>query len=138
MNSYKIFIDGASSGNPGPSGVGVVIKDREGKVLDSFSFFIGKATNNIAEYLSLIFALHEAQLLGLKKIEIYSDSQLLIRQMRGEYKTRDEILKVLHKIIKYLTAKFEKISYNYIERKDNREADRLASRAISEYKKALF
>ena len=138
MNRHKIFIDGASSGNPGPAGVGVVIKDNQGKTLHTLSLFIGEATNNIAEYLSLIFALHEARVLGLRNIEIYSDSQLVVSQMKEKYKTRDRILKVLQEIVKHLSAKFEEISYNYIYRRDNREADQLATRAIREHKRSLF
>ena len=138
MSKYKVFIDGASSGNPGPAGVGVVIKDNQGKTLYSFSFFIGEATNNIAEYFSLLLALNECLLLNLKNIDIYSDSQLVIKQLKGEYKIRDNTLKVLYKIVKYLTTKFDRIGYNYIEREKNKEADKLASQAIREHKRMLF
>ncbi|HDI46077.1 MAG TPA: ribonuclease HI family protein [Candidatus Omnitrophica bacterium] len=138
MSRYKVFIDGASSGNPGPAGVGVVIKDNQGKTLHSFSFFIGEATNNIAEYFSLLLALNECLLLNLKNIDIYSDSQLVIKQLKGEYKIRDNTLKVLYKIVKYLTTKFDRIGYNYIEREKNKEADKLASQAIREHKRMLF
>ena len=112
MSKYKVCIDGASSGNPGLAGVGVVIKDNQGKTLYSFSFFIGEATNNIAEYFSLLLALNECLLLNLKNIDIYSDSQLVIKQLKGEYKIRDNTLKVLYKIVKYLTTKFDRIGYN--------------------------
>lgn len=138
MSRYKVFIDGASSGNPGPAGVGVVIKDSQGKSLHSISFFIGEATNNIAEYFSLLLALNECLLLSLKNIDIYSDSQLVVKQLKGEYKIRDDTLKVLYKIVKYLAAKFDRIEYNYIEREKNKEADKLASQAIQEHKKTLF
>lgn len=130
MNSYQLFADGASSGNPGPAGIGIIIKDRQGKTLKKTSHSIGKSSNNVAEYLALIIGLLDAERLGIKSLNVYLDSELLIKQIKGIYKVKSEHLKPLLVLVKYLSKNFENIVYNYIERERNKEADKLASKAI--------
>ncbi|UCD84149.1 MAG: ribonuclease HI family protein [Deltaproteobacteria bacterium] len=130
--SVLIYIDGASRGNPGESGAAAILKDGSGKVLGKTSKYLGEATNNVAEYQALLLGLKEAKKLGAKKISIYSDSELLIKQMEGEYRVKSESLKDLfRKAIKEL-KKFPQTAFSHIPRENNKEADKLANRAIDE------
>jgi len=126
---YKIFTDGASSGNPGPSGYGYIILDENDNVVKSASKFIGYSTNNIAEYLGLYNALKDVSDLDPDFIEIFLDSELIVKQIKGEYKVRNEKLKEIYiKIVEILK------NYNYtithISRQLNKGADKLAKDAI--------
>lgn len=134
--TFNIFIDGASKNNPGPAGIGVVILDETGKCLKKIYKYIGKASNNAAEYTALLFALEEALILKLKDISIKSDSQLLVRQLNGEYKVKSDNIKPLYLLARHMIAVFDKIEIVYIERQKNKEADRLASLAVREDYKA--
>lgn len=122
---YLIYIDGASSGNPGPAGIGIVIYQNKKKV-DTISKRIGKATNNTAEYKALLAALMYAKKNILKNIKIYSDSLLVIKQINGEYLVRDDNLKRLHKDAIKLLKGFSKWEINHISSKENKEANKLA------------
>ena len=124
-----IFIDGACSGNPGPAGVGVVIKDKD-KVLKEISEAIGEATNNIAEYTALKYALKEAAHFKRDVLRIYTDSELLARQVTGQYKIKNEKLSVLFQEVSQLSLKFKTVEIKNIPREENKEADRLATQAI--------
>src|SRR5687768_14587751 len=95
MNKLVIYVDGASRGNPGPASVGVDIRDEKGKAVKSVSDYIGTATNNVAEYFGLITALQEAAALQVRKVQIFTDSELLARQFSGEYKTKEPFLRLL-------------------------------------------
>ena len=124
MNSntvYDIFIDGASKGNPGEAGVGAVIRDEQ-SVKRTVSEYIGITTNNVAEYSALIFGLQEALIHNFKKIHIKTDSELLYKQISGEYKVREQSLVVLHKIAKHLLSGFADVSISNIGREYNKEA----------------
>ena len=134
MSCLEIYIDGASKGNPGHSGVGIVIY-RDGQVLKRISSYIGKATNNIAEYTALIYALEEALLLKAKSLKINTDSQLLARQINKVYKVKHEGLIGLYERSVHLLSGFEKVLVNHIPREENSSADKLATEAI---KKALL
>ncbi len=125
-----IFVDGASRGNPGPASVGVLILDPSGETVKTISEYIGTATNNIAEYFALIYALQEAIALGAKKVAVKTDSQLMARQFSGEYETREPHVKLLYKIVKRLATYFERCTVTHIPREENREADRLAGKAV--------
>ncbi|MCS7126479.1 MAG: ribonuclease HI family protein [Aigarchaeota archaeon] len=127
----KIFFDGSSHGNPGPSGIGLIIYDKDGREISRFSDYIGFKTNNEAEYLALIKSLEIAIRLGVSEVELYSDSELLVKQMNGEYKVRDEKIVKLHSIAQELMKKL-KVRLIHIDREENREADRLANKAIEE------
>jgi ribonuclease HI len=126
----KVFIDGASKGNPGPAGIGVVIYDSKGNVVERIQRFIGHATNNIAEYTALLTGMERTRDLGFKEAEFLSDSELLIKQITGLYKVKNERLRSLYQKIKEIEAFFEDITYRHLQREENREADNLANNAI--------
>ncbi|MEW6407847.1 MAG: ribonuclease HI family protein [Patescibacteria group bacterium] len=127
----KIFIDGGAVGNPGPAGAGMVIYDEKGKIIKKISEFLGKETNNQAEYHGLIFALIWAKELQAKQVEIYSDSELLVKQIKGEYKIKNKNIKPLFVVAKFLLQFFEKVLFFNIHREKNKEADKLVKMAIS-------
>lgn len=135
MKTLKIFFDGSSHGNPGPSGIGIIIFDESGKILVKFSSFIGFATNNEAEYHALIEALKKAIQLNAEKVELHSDSELIVKQVKGVYSVRDEKLKTLHLRCVELLKNFKEFKITYIPRKLNVEADKLANEAIVKYLK---
>ncbi|MDD5032813.1 MAG: ribonuclease HI family protein [Candidatus Pacebacteria bacterium] len=141
QNKIIIYTDGGSRGNPGPSGIGVVITDEKDYVVKKYSKDIGTRTNNEAEYEAVIFALQKAkQVFGKEKIkdleiEIRMDSELVCRQLRGEYKILEEKLFPLFIKIWNLRLDLGKIIYKEIPREKNREADKLANQAMDERKK---
>ncbi|MBU3911110.1 MAG: ribonuclease HI family protein [Candidatus Omnitrophica bacterium] len=130
MKSIEIFIDGASRGNPGPSGIGMVFFDQDKKVVKKLFKFIGNATNNVAEYMALIYALQEALIERYEDIVVKSDSELLTMQLRGEYRVKNENLKPFYEQFLHLSRGFNKITVVSIGRGDNSIADKLANRAI--------
>ena len=130
MEKVKVFIDGACRGNPGKAATGIIFCDTNGKVLHQMGYYLGHATNNVAEYMALIRALEKSQELGYKNIEIFSDSQLLTKQIRGEYTVRNQQLKELFKKVKELMNGFSYFSLEYIPREDNTLADRIANQAL--------
>ncbi len=125
-----IYIDGAARGNPGASGIGIVIKDQAGKKIREFYKYIGEVTNNIAEYTALVYSLQEALMLGIKDIVINSDSELLVKQLNGEYKVKNEGLRTHYEQFLHLKAGFNTIVVNQISREQNKDADKLANQAI--------
>lgn len=127
----EIYIDGASKGNPGPSGIGVVIC-QNGQTIKNIFSYIGRVTNNVAEYTALIYGLQEALILKAKEIEVNTDSQLLYRQVKKLYKIKSPNILGLYNQAMHLMSAFEQVSINNIPRNDNRGADRLANRAIKE------
>lgn len=133
-HTFEVYVDGASSGNPGPAGTGIIIS--KGKtVIANISKFIGKATNNVAEYMALLFALEELSRLGAKNIIINTDSQLLANQLKNKFKVKNPTLKVLHqKALGYFNF-FDNIKINNIPRIENHGADKLATKAIKEQAK---
>lgn len=126
---WDLYIDGASRGNPGEAGIGVVIA-KDGSVKKELSEYIGVATNNVAEYSALIFGLSEALMQNIHNIHIKTDSELLYKQITGEYRVRDASLALLNKIAKHLLRGFRAIDITNVPRENNKNADRLASRAI--------
>jgi ribonuclease HI len=127
----KIFTDGSARPNPGKGGAGVVIMDENGKVISKLHAYLGPdITNNQAEYLALILALEAAERLGVQEIEVCSDSELLIRQLEGEYRVKDEKLIPLFEKASVLLCGF-KSKFTKIPREENKMADRLANEAIS-------
>ncbi len=125
----KIYIDGASKGNPGPAGIGVVVKDEEGRVIRRLGRPIGEATNNIAEYRALLEALKEAHRLGGVGILICSDSELLVKQINGIYKVRAEGLLPLFNQARAALRGLRGAKVVQIPRRENKEADALARRS---------
>lgn len=130
MKRCTLNTDGASSGNPGESGIGVVI-DVDGKRLE-LSEYIGRATNNVAEYTALIKGLEKAKDLRIGRIEILLDSELIVKQIKGEYKVKSESLRALYNRVIALLKDFESYVIRHVPREENMDADRLARRAIKE------
>ena len=133
LKKAKVFIDGASRGNPGPAAIGVVFQDLEGKVVKELAIKIGDTTNNVAEYMALVFALQEGLMMRVGEIHIFTDSELLARQFSGEYKVKDPGLHRLALQVKHLTSGFDKISVRHIPREENKLADRQANKALDQF-----
>jgi ribonuclease HI len=131
MKEIEIYIDGASKGNPGPSGIGVVIC-QDGVTIKNISSYIGNATNNVAEYTALIYGLQEGLITEAESIEINTDSQLLHRQITKAYKVKNANLLGLYNQVIHLMSTFKKVKINHISRIQNRGADKLASKAVKE------
>ena len=124
------YSDGGARGNPGPAGYGVVIKDETGKKIAELSQYLGHQTNNFAEYQGLIAALEYAIEHEYKALKLISDSELLVRQIKGIYKVKNSVLRDLHARAKELTAKLEWFSMEHVLRRKNSEADHLANEAM--------
>ena len=133
LKKAVIFADGASRGNPGSAAIGVTIKDKRGKLITFISQRIGRATNNQAEYRAIIAALEEATKLGAKQVDINSDSELVVRQINGEYRVKKATLKPLYQKVKRLQASLEGFTITHIPRQQNTEADKLANKALNGY-----
>ncbi len=131
-NLTKVFTDGASRGNPGDSGIGVLIIENNGN-RSELKKYLGKKTNNQAEYSALILALENLTNLKDSEIIIQTDSQLMANQMNGNWRVKDEGLKSLYSKAKKLCQQYNKLNITYIPRTQNKEADRLANEAINEY-----
>ena len=129
MKELEIFIDGAAKGNPGPSGIGVVIC-RHGETIKNVSNYIGTATNNVAEYTALIHGLQEALLLKAESVKVRTDSELLYRQILKTYKIKNKNLQVLYNQAMALASGLKDFSVIHIPRERNRGADKLANLAI--------
>ncbi len=126
---YEVYIDGASSSNPGKAGVGIVIKKGE-EILKKISKPIGVATNNIAEYTALIEGLKTLKDLGVSSAKVFSDSELVVKQVNGEYAVKNPKLKELYKEVLKLLGEFDSIELVHIDREKNRDADKLAKMAV--------
>jgi len=129
----QLYIDGAARGNPGPAGIGVVIKSENDETLLEVSDYIGKTTNNVAEYMALIRGLEETMDMGNKSVEVYSDSELLVKQIKGEYKVKNEGLVPLYHHLMSLIKKLNHFSISHTVREENQHADELANRGIDEH-----
>jgi ribonuclease HI len=130
--AYRANIDGGSRGNPGPAAYGVVIRDAKGDVVARLKKYIGRMTNNVAEYYGLIAALDYVQSQGVKALRIESDSELLVKQMRGQYKVRSPELQPLYERARKMAAALESFRIDHVYREQNREADALANEAMDE------
>lgn len=129
---WSLMVDGASRGNPGEAGCGAVILDENGAVVRELSRYLDRTTNNVAEYQGLLMGLAALLQLGAEKIVVKSDSQLLVRQLNGEYRVKDENLKVLFERAKSLLRRFKSYRIVHIRREMNKLADRLANRGIND------
>jgi probable phosphoglycerate mutase len=129
-DSIIAHIDGGSRGNPGPSGYGVAINDAAGRRIAELSDYLGVQTNNFAEYSGLLAALEYAIKHGHKALKVVSDSELLVKQMRGEYKVRNETLQQMAHEARGLIRRLESFQIRHVLREQNREADGLANRAM--------
>jgi probable phosphoglycerate mutase len=126
----RLFTDGGARGNPGPAAYGYVLEAEDGTVLDARGEAIGVATNNVAEYRALLAGLAKAAELGLGDVEVVSDSELLVKQMRGEYKIKNEALRELADEAERLEDRLGRVTYTAVRREHNELADRLVNEAL--------
>lgn len=126
-----IYIDGAARGNPGPAGIGVVILDENNKRVKDYYKYVGETTNNVAEYNALIYGLQEAHMLGSKDVVLHMDSELVAKQLKGEFRVKNSNIKPLFEQAIHLINGFQKIEIKLIDRTLNKEADKLANKAIN-------
>ena len=126
----KLFTDGGARGNPGHAGIGAVIQDASGKTIAEVSEYIGETTNNIAEYTALIKGLSKALEMGFTNAECFLDSELIIKQLNGQYKLKNKDLAKLFVHVHNLKHKFSKITFTHIPREKNKNADKLVNRAL--------
>jgi ribonuclease HI len=130
--AWRANVDGGSRGNPGPASYGVVIRDPRGEVVARLKKYIGRTTNNVAEYYGLIAALDYAQSNSIKALRVESDSELLVKQMRGQYKVKSADLKPLYERAKKMSQALPAFRIDHVYREQNREADLLANEAMDE------
>lgn len=136
MKTFTIYTDGAARGNPGPAGAGWVILNDKGHLVGENKKYLGEMTNNQAEYSALLLALNEVKILAKTEeaaLNLYLDSELLVKQLKGEYKVKNEGLKPLFREVVLTLSKFRGYSIKYVPREQNEEADRLANEAIDEH-----
>jgi ribonuclease HI len=126
----KLSTDGGARGNPGPAAYGFVLETEDGTVLAAEGEVIGVATNNVAEYRALVAGLERAAQLGVDEVEVVSDSELLVKQMRGEYKVKNEALRSLSLEAGRLARKVGRVTYTAVRREHNELADRLVNEAL--------
>ena len=125
-----IHVDGASRGNPGQAGCGIFIQDKDGRVVKRVRRKLGIATNNVAEYSALVTALEQAEKLGASSVTIFADSELMVKQIKGQYRVKNEGLKPLYLKAKDIIERFEKFRITHVLRAKNKDADKLANEAI--------
>lgn len=128
--TLTLEFDGGSRGNPGPAGIGVVVRAQDGTPLATVGRFIGRATNNVAEYKALILAMEKALELGATKIQIRGDSELIVKQMRGEYRVKNPDLRDLYEQAQHLIRQFDEARIDHNLRDKNKLADKLANLAM--------
>ena len=126
----KLSTDGGARGNPGPAAYGYVLEADDGTVLDARGETIGVATNNVAEYRALIAGLEKAVELGIDELEVVSDSELLVKQMQGEYRVKNEALRELNEDANFLERKLGRVRYKAVRREHNELADKLVNEAL--------
>jgi ribonuclease HI len=126
----RLFTDGGARGNPGPAAYGYVLEAEDGTVLAAHGETIGVATNNVAEYRGLVAGLAKAVDLDVLELEVVSDSELLVKQMRGEYKVKNEALRALSSDAARLARRLDRVEYTHVRRAHNELADRLVNEAL--------
>jgi ribonuclease HI len=128
--ALRVNVDGGARGNPGPAAIAAVVQDGSGGVLEERSEAIGIATNNVAEYRALLLGIERAAALGAKSLELVGDSELIVRQVKGEYKVKDENLRELHRQVQEALDGFAEWSIRHVRREENAEADRLVNEEL--------
>jgi ribonuclease HI len=126
----RLSTDGGSRGNPGPAAFGYVLESEDGHVLAAHGEAIGRATNNVAEYRGLVAGMAKAAELGIDELEVVSDSELLVKQMQGDYRVKNEALRVLWEEANDLERRFRKVRYTAVRRAHNELADSLVNEAL--------
>lgn len=132
IEAAVLWSDGAARGNPGPAGSGAILKTPSGEVLAAESRYLGHTTNNVAEYRALLMGLERALALGVRKLEVRADSELLIKQLRGEYRVKNQGLKPLFAEAKALLSRFDSYQLTHVRRELNSEADQLANVGVDQ------
>ena len=132
LAAHQANIDGGSRGNPGPAAYGVVIRDGKGEIVARLKKYIGQSTNNVAEYFGLIAALDYAQNHGIRALRVESDSELMVKQMRGQYKVKSEDLRPLFERAHKMAQTFESFRIEHVYREQNRDADALVNQALDD------
>lgn len=130
LTRLVVNVDGGARGNPGPAAVGIVVQNADHEVLEERAERIGTATNNVAEYRALLLGIERAAELGASELELVGDSELIVRQVKGEYKVKDSTLRELHAEVKRALRPFERWSIRHVRRAQNAEADRLVNEAL--------
>ena len=130
--TLHIHIDGASRGNPGEAGFGVFVADDKEQPLAELYGYLGRATNNVAEYQALLHALRYALARGARRVQVFSDSELVVKQIDGRYRVKHPDMLPLHREAGSLLRQFERASVTHVRREQNKDADRLANRALDE------
>ena len=130
MPRLTVNVDGGARGNPGPAAVGVVVRDADGEVLEERGERIGRATNNVAEYRALLLGIERAAALGADELDLVGDSELVVKQMKGQYKVKDETMRELNAEVKAALRGFESWSIRHVRRAQNADADRLVNKAL--------
>jgi ribonuclease HI len=128
----RLYTDGAARGNPGPAGAGAVIISADGHIVAKIGKFLGESTNNVAEYMGLILGLKRAKAMGIKELEVLADSELMVKQLAGDYAVKADHLKPLHDEAKSLLRGFSWVEVRHIPREENAQADAMSNRAIDE------
>jgi catechol 2,3-dioxygenase len=126
----RVYVDGGARGNPGPAAIAAVVQGPDGEVLEERGERIGRATNNVAEYRALLLGVERARALGATDLDLVGDSELVVKQVRGEYKVKDAALRELHTEAMRALGGFERWSIRHVRREQNAEADRLVNRAL--------
>ena len=129
---WLLMVDGAARGNPGKAGCGAAIRDEHGVLVQELSRYLGQTTNNVAEYEGLLMGLEALIALGKKNVRVQSDSELMVRQLNGEYRVRDLKLKSLFDRARHLMRRFDRCTILHVRREANKLADELANRGIDE------
>ncbi|MFC1558240.1 ribonuclease HI family protein [candidate division KSB1 bacterium] len=132
---YYLHVDGASRGNPGDAGIGVVINDCNNKTIEEYCEYIGRQTNNAAEYMALIGGLKKVKKYKASVLKIFSDSQLMVQQVKGVWRVKDSNLKVLYNEVRVLLGSIDSWEINAVPRNENKRADALANMGIDTGKK---
>lgn len=125
-----LFSDGGSRGNPGPAAAGVVLKNESGEVIKEMGMYLGKCTNNEAEYRALVLGLDLAKRLGCSGLDCYLDSELVVRQLNGQYRVKDANLKTFYDKVKILELELGVVSYHHVLRTKNKESDALVNEVL--------
>ena len=130
--AHRFNVDGGSRGNPGPAAYGVVVRSPKGEIVAELKKYIGRSSNNVAEYYGLIAALDYAEQHGIRALRIEADSELMVKQMRGQYKVKSADLQPLYERAKKMSQGFDSFRIEHVYREQNREADQLANEAMDE------
>jgi len=130
LEKVVVNVDGGARGNPGPAAIGAVVQDADGQVLEERGERIGRTTNNVAEYRALLLGIERAAALGASELELVGDSELIVRQVKGEYLVKDAALRELHAEVRRALEPFDRWSIRHVRREQNAEADRLVNEAL--------